>query len=106
MLKTPVPMFHRKDVAVILNCTPLTISNREKAGTYPDPVRTSSNYRLYSLEDVFELQFRTYKNAYIGPVVAYLWDNGYKNVAELEKFVNEAYESWHNQKATTAGASI
>lgn len=99
MNKQNPPLFYRYDVAKILNCTPLTISNREKSKTYPEPTRNSSNYRIYTIEDILELQYITYKRTYLSPIVAFLWDEGYTDVREVETMVNAAFEAWRNSKA-------
>lgn len=80
----------RSQVASILNCTPLTISNREKKGIYPAPSRNPvNNYRCYSLHDVFNLQMITFEGIHLTPIASVLWDMGYKDpttcISLLEK---------------------
>ena len=72
------PVFTRTQVAKLLNCTPLTIANREKKNIYPDPKRSpTSNHRYYTLQDAFLLQYLTFKQINLSSVASLLWDMGY-----------------------------
>lgn len=82
------PKLSRKDVASILNCTPLTISNREKTGKYPPPSRDLNNYRVYSLKDVINLQRITYGRVNYNTIISVLFDKGYKNMKEVGKLID------------------
>lgn len=73
------PTFTRTELAKLLNCTPLTIANREKKNQYPEPKRSStSNHRLYTIQDVFILQYLTNNQINLSSVASLLWDKGYK----------------------------
>jgi hypothetical protein len=94
----------RSDVATILNCSILTISNREKKGIYPEPLRDSANnYRKYTLIDVFNLQMITYGKIFLSPIVSVLFDAGYKNMAALDIYIREQLEAYHISKFGGAG---
>ena len=58
--KTSEPMFTRSEIANILNVSSLTIANREKSNKYPEPKRDMNSYRVYTLNDIFNLQLITY----------------------------------------------
>ena len=58
--KTAEPMFTRSEIAQILNVSSLTIANREKNNKYPEPRRDMNSYRVYTLNDIFNLQLITY----------------------------------------------
>lgn len=78
--KKPAPVFTRTQVAQLLNCTPLTIANREKKNIYPEPKRNvTSNHRYYTLQDVFLLQYITSKQINLNSIASILWDMGYNN---------------------------
>lgn len=78
------PIFTRGEVAKILNCTPLTIANRETKGKYPEPARDLNNYRVYSLSDVLNLQGITYGTMDPHPILSVLYDRGYKDVKSIK----------------------
>lgn len=79
---SPAPIFTRTQVAQLLNCTPLTIANREKKNIYPEPKRhVSSNHRYYTIQDVFLLQYITFKQINLNSLASLLWDMGYQNSA-------------------------
>ena len=63
--KLSEPIFTRSELAQILNVSPLTIANREKSKKYPNPKRDLNKYRIYTLNDVLNLQLLTY--SYIDP---------------------------------------
>lgn len=82
----------RKEVASILNCTPLTINNREKKDLYPPPKRNSSSkYRIYDLSDVFLLQMITFNRIILPTIVSLLYDKGYTDSVEVEKVLNAQF---------------
>ena len=82
------PVFVRNEVAKILNCSVLTVRNREKSGKYPDPQRNPvNNYRIYTFQDVCALQYITYGQVYRTPILSVLYDKGYKNVPVLEEYL-------------------
>ena len=85
---SPEPMFTRGDVAKILNVTPLTIANREKNEKYPEPARDLNNYRVYTLNDVFNLQLITYSSLDPRPIISVLYDKGYRDTKELGKLID------------------
>lgn len=84
------PIFTRGEVAKILNVTPLTIANREKLQKYPEPKRDLNNYRIYSLNDVLNLQLLTYKALDPKPIISILYDKGIKDAKELGKIMDGA----------------
>jgi DNA-binding transcriptional MerR regulator len=84
------PIFTRGEVARILNVTPLTIANREKSGKYPESKRDLNNYRIYSLNDILNLQLLTYKSLDPKPIISMLYDKGYKDKRELGRIIDTA----------------
>jgi len=84
------PNFTRSEVAEILNVTTLTISNREKGNKYPKPKRDLNNYRIYTLNDVFNLQLITYNSIDPKPIISILYDKGYNDVKQLGKMIDTA----------------
>ena len=84
------PIFTRGEVAKILNVTPLTIANREKSDKYPEPKRDLNNYRIYTLNDVLNLQLLTYKALDPKPIISMLYDKGFKDTKELGKIMDGA----------------
>lgn len=84
------PVFTRKDVAQILNVHPLTIANRERRRQYPEPKRDLNGYRLYSLNDVFNLQLRTYNAIDTRPIMSLLYDKGWRDTKQLSQVLDSA----------------
>lgn len=84
------PMFSRGEVAKVLNVTPLTIANRERNGKYPEPKRDLNNYRVYTLNDIFNLQILTFHSLDPRPVLSVMYDKGYRDHRELGKIIDEA----------------
>lgn len=82
------PLFSRKELAKILNVTPLTIANREKRGVYPAPRRDLNRYRVYGLHEVLNLQLITYSVIDPRPIVSVLYDKGYKDPREVAKMID------------------
>ena len=95
-------VFSRSDVAKVLNVAPLTIFNREKKGRYPAPSRSPSNYRIYTLRDIFHLQMLTYNQVYLAPILSLLWDKGYTDAKALESFISKAFDDY--KTSATVGA--
>lgn len=93
------PKFTRKDVSNILNCTTLTIANREKVGKYPEAKRDLNNYRVYSLKDVLSLQRITYGYIDNRPIISVLYDKGYTDQKLVAKML-DAVESSLNGTAS------
>lgn len=87
---TVEPLFTRGDVAKILNVTPLTIANREEAKKYPEPKRDLNNYRIYTLNDIFNLQLITFNALDPRPIISVLYDKGYRNTKDLGKLIDNA----------------
>lgn len=87
---SPSPIFSRGEVAKILNVTPLTIANRERTEKYPEAKRDLNNYRIYTLNDVLNLQLLTYKTLDPRPIISVLYDKGYRNERELGKIMDVA----------------
>lgn len=84
------PMFTRSEVAQILNVTTLTISNREKNNKYPEPKRDMNNYRVYSLNDVFNLQLITYNSIDPKPIISIMYDKGFTDIKRLGQMIDSA----------------
>lgn len=84
------PIFTRSEVAQILNVTSLTVSNREKNKKYPQPKRDINNYRIYTLNDVFNLQLITYNAIDPKPIVSILYDKGYNDIKALGQMIDSA----------------
>jgi hypothetical protein len=82
------PVFTRSEVAQILNVSTLTIANREKNNKYPEPKRDLNNYRIYSLNDIFNLQLITYNYIDPKPVISILYDKGYDDVKKLGAMID------------------
>ncbi len=87
--KTTEPIFTRSEIAQILNVSPLTIANREKNNKYPVPKRDMNSYRMYTLNDVFNLQLITYNLIDPKPIISILYDKGYRDT----KFLGEMIDS-------------
>ena len=90
------PLFTRGDVAKILNVTPLTISNREKAEKYPEPKRDINNYRIYTLNDVLNLQLITFGELDTRPVLSLLYDKGWTDARQLGQIMDKALSRREN----------
>ena len=94
-------IFSRSSVARILDCTILTIRNREKNGVYPESQRLDNNYRVYGLFDVFKLQEISHDKIYFGPLFSELWDMGFKDPAKCQTMLDTAileYKSTNGEK--------
>ena len=92
-LKSSQPVFNRSEVAKILNISTLTIANREKSKKYPDPKRDLNNYRIYTVNDVLNLQLLTYNHVDPKPVISVLYDKGYKDTKHLAEIIDDAMSS-------------
>lgn len=99
---TSDPIFTRGDVAKILNVTPLTIANREKSGKYPDAKRDLNNYRIYNLNDIFNLQLATYNALDPRPIISILYDKGFRNQSEVSKVIDGAL----SRRIDTLGSTV
>ena len=86
--KLTEPVFTRSEIAEILNVSTLTIANREKNKKYPEPKRDMNNYRIYTLNDVFNLQLITYSHINPKPVISVLFDKGYKDTKVLGEMID------------------
>lgn len=89
-INTSEPIFTRSDVAQILNVTTLTVSNRERSKKYPLPRRDLNNYRIYTLNDVFNLQLITYNHIDPKPIISILYDKGYSDIKVLGQMIDTA----------------
>lgn len=94
--KTNEPIFTRSEVAHILNVAPLTIANREKNNKYPTPRRDMNSYRVYTLNDIFNLQLITYNLIDPKPIISILYDKGYRDT----KFLGEMIDSVISRRNT------
>lgn len=88
--KVSEPIFTRSDVAQILNVSPLTVANREKTKKYPNPKRDLNKYRIYTLNDVLNLQLLTYSYIDPKPIISILYDKGYKDTKVLGEMIDQA----------------
>jgi DNA-binding transcriptional MerR regulator len=88
--KTVEPIFTRSELAQILNVSPLTIANREKNKKYPSPKRDLNKYRVYTLNDVLNLQLVTYSYIDPKPIISILYDKGYKDTKMLAEMIDAA----------------
>jgi DNA-binding XRE family transcriptional regulator len=86
--KMTEPIFTRSEVAQILNVSSLTIANREKNQKYPEPKRDLNNYRVYTLNDIFNLQLITYNHINPKPVISVLFDKGYRDTKMLGEMID------------------
>lgn len=93
---TVEPIFNRSDVAIILNVSSLTIANREKSKKYPEPKRDMNNYRIYTLNDVFNLQLITYNHIDPKPVISILYDKGYRDTKLLGEMIDSVLSRRNN----------
>lgn len=84
------PIFSRGDVAKILNVTPLTIANRERAKKYPEPKRDLNNYRIYTLNDVLNLQHLTYNVIDTRPIISLMYDMGFRDMKDVGMMMDQA----------------
>jgi len=84
------PIFTRSEVAQILNVATLIVSNREKNKKYPSPRRDMNNYRIYTLNDVFNLQLITYSAVDPRPIISILYDKGYDDIKALGQMIDSA----------------
>jgi transcriptional regulator with XRE-family HTH domain len=88
--KTSEPIFTRSELAEILNVSPLTIANREKSKKYPSPKRDLNKYRIYTLNDVLNLQLITYSYIDPKPIISIMYDKGYKDTKLLGEMIDQA----------------
>jgi DNA-binding transcriptional MerR regulator len=88
--KLSEPIFTRSELAQILNVSPLTIANREKSNKYPNPKRDLNKYRIYTLNDVINLQLLTYSYIDPKPIISILYDKGYKDSKVLGEMIDQA----------------
>jgi DNA-binding XRE family transcriptional regulator len=86
--KTAEPMFTRSEIAQILNVSSLTIANREKNNKYPEPRRDMNSYRVYTLNDIFNLQLITYNLIDPKPIISILYDKGYRDTKFLGEMID------------------
>lgn len=84
------PVFTRSEVAQILNVSTLTIANREKNNKYPEPKRDLNNYRIYTLNDIFNLQLITYSYIDPKPIISIMYDKGYEDIKVLGTMIDNA----------------
>ena len=93
---TVEPIFNRSDVAIILNVSALTIANREKTKKYPEPKRDMNNYRIFTLNDIFNLQLITYNHIDPKPVISILYDKGYRDTKVLGEMIDSVLSRRNN----------
>lgn len=89
-IKKTEPIFTRGDVSQILNVSSLTIANREKNNKYPIPRRDFNSYRIYTLNDIFNLQLITYNAIDPKPIISILYDKGYRDTKILGEMIDNA----------------
>ncbi len=88
--KSVIPSFNRSEVSKILNVSTLTVANREKSKRYPNPKRDLNNYRIYSINDILNLQLITFNMIDPKPIISVLYDKGYKDTKLLSEIIDEA----------------
>ena len=93
---TVEPIFTRSDIAIILNVSSLTIANKEKNKKYPEPKRDMNNYRIYTLNDIFNLQLITYNHIDPKPVISILYDKGYRDTKILGEMIDSVLSRRNN----------
>jgi len=93
------PTFNRSELAKILNVSTLTIANREKNNKYPNPKRDLNNYRIYTINDVFNLQLLTYNHLDPKPIISVLYDKGYRDNKYLAQIIDDAMSNRTNSNA-------
>lgn len=76
------PVFKRPELATLLNCTPLTIANKEKQGILPIPAR-QGNVRLYTLQDVIQIMHIMNGEIDLMLLAAVLYDKGYSHSSDV-----------------------
>lgn len=86
---TSYPTFSRIEISHILNVSTLTVSNREKSGKYPQPKRDLNKYRIYTLNDIFNLQLITYNHIDPKPIISILFDKGYKDPKIVSEMIDQ-----------------
>lgn len=91
--KSPQPTFTRSEVAKVLNISTLTIANREKDKKYPSPKRDLNNYRIYTINDVLNLQLVTFNHIDPKPIISVLYDKGYRDTKHLAQMIDDAISS-------------
>jgi hypothetical protein len=84
------PVFHRGQVARILGVTPLTMANREASKKYPEPKRDLNNYRIYTINDVLNLQLLTYRQIDPRPIAEVLFDMGWTDPRRVGQLLDRA----------------
>lgn len=92
-MANPLPasvVFHKSDVARILGVTNNTITNRERSGRYPPPRRDLNGHRVYSINDVLNLQLLTYELVDPRPIASILFDKGIRDPKIVSQMLDQA----------------
>lgn len=84
------PLFTRSEIALILDVSVLTIANREKNGKYPKPKRDLNNYRYYTLNDLLNLQLKTFDHIDTKPIISVMYDKGYGSFRNVSQIIDQA----------------
>jgi len=84
------PVFSRAEIAGVLNVSVLNIANREKTGKYPKPKRDLNNYRYYTLNDLFNLQLKTFDHIDAKPIISIMYDKGYGSFKNVSQIIDQA----------------
>lgn len=84
-----MPTFTRSDVASVLGVTRLTIANREKKKVYPQPRKDLNGYRVYNLDELFNLQLITFGQCDAKPIIELLYDKGYTDPRYVTNLVSD-----------------
>jgi hypothetical protein len=72
------------------------VANREKPrpdgspGKYPEEKRDLNNYRIYTLNDVLNLQHLTYGSLDTRPILSVLYDKGYRDHRQVGQLIEQA----------------
>jgi len=61
----------------------------KKNGKYPEPKRDLNKYRIYTLNDIFNLQLITYNHIDPKPIISILYDKGYKDPKIVSEMIDQ-----------------
>lgn len=61
----------------------------KKNGKYPEPKRDLNKYRIYTLNDIFNLQLITYNHIDPKPIISILFDKGYKDPKIVSEMIDQ-----------------
>ncbi len=61
----------------------------KRNGKYPEPKRDLNKYRIYTLNDIFNLQLITYNHIDPKPIISILFDKGYKDPKIVSEMIDQ-----------------